>query len=159
MKESAAVCIAQMGQNKKILRALLDDISSERYEQNFGDGIWSVREHLSHLAAVQPVQIERIKAFLEKEKPEVVPYYPGQETKKTSADIDSLYAEFCRDRDIQLEMVRSADDGVFRKEAVHPGYVKYSFEILLRHLVMHDQFHFYRIEDIGLAKPGLIEKL
>jgi predicted transcriptional regulator YdeE len=44
-------------------------------------------------------------------------------------------------------IIKKAKRGVWQKEGVHPEYKKYSFEILLRHMLLHDSFHYIEASD------------
>jgi hypothetical protein len=87
MNELVKIYVSQLIQNKKILQELLNDIPPERYTKSFGKEIWTVKEHVKHLAEVQPIQIERIKLFVENDNPEIVPYYPESNSSNSNNDI------------------------------------------------------------------------
>ena len=63
----------------KVLTAFVSTISEEKMDRRRGDDFWTIAEHVSHLAQVQPMLMERIRRFLDEDRPEFVPYIPGEE--------------------------------------------------------------------------------
>jgi hypothetical protein len=59
--------------------------------------------------------------------------------------------EFKTLRSESIEIVKSLDDSIWEKEAEHPEYKIYTPYIMLRHLLMHDYFHMYKIEELWLT--------
>ncbi|MDA1119365.1 MAG: hypothetical protein O2887_02525 [Bacteroidetes bacterium] len=54
--------------------------------------------------------------------------------------------------------MKSFENDLWSKTAVHPEFNKYSHYILLRHAMMHDHFHMYRIEELWLTKDEYLKK-
>ena len=150
--------VRQLDENRKTLKSLIALIDSDRQTAVFYEGQWTVKEHVKHLVMTQALLKRRIQLFIENEHPEITPYHPENDEIDSSGDIDDYIGQFCALREEQLELLRSAPETVFDRTGSHPGYEKYSFLILVRHIVLHDQFHLYRIEDLGLAKPDFIER-
>jgi uncharacterized damage-inducible protein DinB len=44
-----------------ILAALIEGIPADRRHQRRGEGFWTIAEHTSHLAQVQPMLLERLQ--------------------------------------------------------------------------------------------------
>ncbi|MDA0195055.1 MAG: hypothetical protein O2951_08420 [Bacteroidetes bacterium] len=57
-----------------------------------------------------------------------------------------------------VSLVKSFENDLWSKTAVHPEFNKYSHYILLRHAMMHDHFHMYRIEELWLTKDEYLKK-
>jgi hypothetical protein len=57
-----------------------------------------------------------------------------------------------------VELARSCGPEAWEKPGVHPEYDQYSLEILLRHILTHDGWHMYRMEEIWLAKDESLTK-
>ena len=56
-------------------------------------------------------------------------------------------------------LIRSADKSIWIKEAEHPEYHIYTPYIMLRHRLMHDHFHMYRIEELWLTNEEYLKKI
>jgi len=147
--------------NSDILERFIRQIDEDRLSRRRGEGIWTVHEHLHHLALVQPVMYKRIRMFKNEEKPVIKPYTPGPEEEKertVSRPASELIRTFREWRDKQVELARSCSPETWEKTGTHPEYDRYSLEILLRHILTHDGWHMYRMEEIWLAKDEALTK-
>ena len=52
-----------------------------------------------------------------------------------------------------LDLIREAPPDLWDKNATHPEYGIYTPEIMIRHIMIHDYLHMYRIEELWLTKP------
>ena len=145
-----------------ILAEFVRSIPAEQMNRRRGEGFWTIAEHLSHLALVQAMLLERLQRFMSEAQPEFVPYLPGDdepETQPPQLTADEALEVFARDRARQLELIAKADEAVWRKTAGHPEYELYSMHILVRHILMHDHWHMYRMEELWLTKDPYLTKL
>ncbi len=146
-----------------ILSEFVETIPDDRLNLRRADGFWTIAEHVSHLAQVQPMLLDRIKRFTTEAHPEFIPYIPGEEEDEPdtpelmemSAAIDQLAAI----RSEQLLVLEGADQGVWQREGKHPEYDRYTLYILARHLLMHDHWHMYRMEELWLTKDAYLTTL
>ena len=145
-----------------ILAEFVRSIPAEQMNRQRGEGFWTIAEHISHLAQVQAMLLERLQRFMTEERPEFVPYIPGDDEVETQLPLltaDEALEVFARDRTRQLALLAKADEAVWRKTAVHPEYELYSMHILIRHILMHDHWHMYRMEELWLTKDPYLTKL
>jgi hypothetical protein len=148
--------------NAAILERFMQTIPEDRMQRKRGEGIWTVHDHLHHLALVQPVMYKRIRMFKNEEKPVIHPYTPGPEeekersVKRPAADLVRAFREW---RAKQVELARSCGPEVWERTGIHPEYDQYSLEIVIRHVLAHDGWHMYRMEEIWLAKDEVLTKL
>lgn len=143
-----------------ILSAFVIALPEDKLNRRRGAGFWTVAEHLSHLAQVQLMLLERLKRFLDEDRPKFVPYIPGdaeEEEKPPEMDMNAALAEFARCRQQQLALLEKADDAAWQKTAIHPEYDLYTLYILTRHILMHDHWHMYRMEQLWLTKDAFLE--
>jgi uncharacterized damage-inducible protein DinB len=144
-----------------ILEQFVLQMTEERLHRKRGEGIWTVHEHLHHLALVQPVMFKRIRMFKNEEKPVIRPYIPGPEEEKertVKRPVTELARTFREWRVKQVELARSCGPEAWEKTGEHPEYDQYSLEILLRHVLTHDGWHMYRMEEIWLAKDEVLTR-
>ena len=66
----------------KILSQFVQTIPESKLDLRRGEGFWTVAEHFSHLAQVQPMLLKRIERFMNEDHPEFVPYIPGGATEE-----------------------------------------------------------------------------
>jgi hypothetical protein len=118
-------------------------------------GRWSAHEHACHLAAVQPMFVERLDRMLREADPEIRPYLPEREHAADAllaVDLDEALARFERERAALVARLRGLAPGDWERTARHEEYSRYSVFILFRHAAMHDMLHAYRIEECLLRK-------
>ena len=63
----------------------------------------------------------------------------------------AIVKSFFNVRQKTIELAKSLTEEDWSKEAVHPEYEKYTPYIMIRHLLMHDHNHLYKIEDMGFG--------
>jgi len=145
-----------------ILSEFVHSIPDDRLFKKRGDEFWSVAEHLDHLADVQPMLGDRIRRFLEEDRPEFIPFFPDEDEappQKIQIDVASVLAEFEKGRKYQLDLIHRATPGDWEKTAIHPEYEEYSLMILVRHILMHDHWHMYRMEELWLTRDEYLTNL
>ncbi len=146
-----------------ILSGFVESIPGDKLDLRRGDGFWTIAEHVSHLAQVQPMLLERIKRFISEESPEFIPYIPGDEEDEPDTpermDMSAALDQFAAVRADQLRTLEKAGDAVWSKEGAHPEYERYSLYILIRHLLIHDHWHMYRMEELWLTRDTYLTSM
>lgn len=108
-----------------ILSQFVRSIPESRLNLRRGEGFWTVAEHCSHLAQVQPMLLKRIERFMNEDKPEFVPYNPGGSTEEPDTpprrNIESVLGQFTRDRASQFLLLECADENSWKKAGDTPG--------------------------------------
>jgi uncharacterized damage-inducible protein DinB len=139
-----------------ILSEMVRSIPEERLGLRRGKNFWTIAEHVSHLAEVQVMGLERFKRFIQEEHPVFVPYVPpaGQDQQKTPGcmEINVALDQFARSREEQLRLLAGVDPAVWARPATHPEYERYTLFIFTRHVLMHDYWHMYRMEELWLTR-------
>jgi uncharacterized damage-inducible protein DinB len=143
-----------------ILTAFVRSIPSDQWDRRRAEGFWTVAEHVSHLAQVQPMLLERLQRFRDEDHPVFVPYIPGEDEAE-SATPEVMYAEdalaqFARCRAQQVDLLAELPVAAWSKTADHPEYRHYSAHILARHILMHDHWHMYRMEELWLTRDEFL---
>lgn len=147
----------------RVLSTLVETISQERLDLRRGEGFWTIAEHVSHLARAQPMLLERLERFLDEQHPRFVPYIPGAGEEEPDTPfrmaIGDALAQFADYRNKQVALLEMAHEEVWQRTATHPEYEHYSFYILVRHILMHDHWHMYRVEEIWLTRDDYLTAL
>ena len=147
----------------RILSQFAETIPDTMMDRRRGEDFWTIGEHISHLAQVQPMLLERIQRFFSEEHPEFVPYMPGEGEDEPDTpeamNIPDALRQFGRYRLEQLALLEDASESIWQREATHPEYGRYSFHILARHILMHDYWHMYRMEELWLTKDAYLTRL
>jgi len=149
-----------LANNKRILRQLVSVAGDGAMRRRIKD-YWTIYEHLDHLVVAQRMLLGRIRQFLEEERPVMRPYVPEAHPEVEGEDksADELVDEFEALRDEEIRLIEGAGGEVWAKEAEHPEYRKYGFEILVRHILLHDGFHMWRMEELWIEREELIKEL
>lgn len=159
MKDLAAV-LRSLEFTPRILDALLAEVPAELLKAHPKPGKWCIHAHACHLAAAQGMLIARFKRFQSEDAPEFIPYNPDQEEGEDKLLALDLAGEAARFRALRRELLAMAvkvPEGPFwEKQAKHPEYVRYTPLIMLRHMLMHDHLHLYRIEELWLTRRELL---
>ena len=159
MKDVAEI-LEGMKRTFAVLSAFVESIPEEKLNLRRGQGFWTIGEHASHLAQVQPMLMERMKRFMSEERPQFVPYIPGDGEEEPDTPprmpMPEALAQFSAYRDKQVALLATADETVWQRTAVHPEYEHYSLYILARHVLMHDYWHMYRMEELWLTRDAYL---
>lgn len=155
------IWVDALKQSLHIYEDLFELISSEQKHVLPGPGMWSIIQHFSHLALVQPHFAARIRDFLSKQKPIIKPYPNGDDSDVPGPHLtdEKLLTVYRKERIEQLNLLTECTDETWAKTAEHPEYKEYNLEALIRHIVLHDYLHFYRIEELRNRKTELISPL
>ncbi|HKP96702.1 MAG TPA: hypothetical protein VJ385_13175 [Fibrobacteria bacterium] len=105
--------------------------------------------------------MDRFRRFLKEENPAFTPYIPsgdGGEARLLEMDLPERLGAFPAYRAELLGMIRSAPSGVWGKRATHPEYSIYTPEIMVRHIMMHDCLHMYRIEELWITEDAFLPR-
>ena len=153
--------IEALGNAPGILRDLVDSAPAEKLKASPREGVWTIFEHIHHLAMTQIMLGRRVQSFLTDPHPTIVPFVPEGDSapKNTDKTVDELLQKYDTHRQKQISDIRTASEDVWKKTAVHPEYEIYGFDILVRHILLHDFFHIYRIEELAFLKPENIADL
>jgi hypothetical protein len=121
---------------------------------------WTIYEHLEHMVVTQDMLYHRIDNFIKEEEPVIKPYNPEDKPKSNKKrTVKELLEAFSKWRNKQVGLIESCDDEIWEKTAEHPEYDQYSFETMVRHVLLHDGFHMYRIEELWLVKDEYVKPL
>lgn len=155
--------LESLKRSPKILSQFVRTIPEGKLDLRRGEGFWTIAEHCSHLAQVQPMLLKRIERFLNEENIEFVPYIPGDGEDEPDTpprmSIRSALDQFTSNRDRQIQLLECANADNWKKPATHPEYEEYSLYILTRHILMHDHWHMYRMEELWLTRDAYLTQV
>lgn len=153
--------LAGLRQSPPILAGLVGAIPADKLHVRRGEGVWTIAEHVAHLADVQPMLAGRVQRILNEDTPEFVPFFPGEEEADPapSMSMDQALAAFAEGRQSILRLLDGLDEQAWSRQAQHPEYERYSLGILVRHILMHDHWHMYRVEELWLTRDAYLTRL
>lgn len=152
-----------LNRSANMLSAFAKTIPDDKRNRRRGDDCWAIDEHVSHLAKVQPMLLERLQRFRDEDHPVFVPYIPGEGEEESDTPevmpVDAALDQFALFRGRQVALLNGVSAAVWEKTGTHPEYAIYSFYILVRHILMHDHWHMYRMEELWLTRDEYLTKL
>lgn len=150
--------VSALKNNILVLSDLIENIPEELFYRKRGKGYWSIHQHISHLSDVQQKVYGRLELFLADKRPVIQPINPDKDTENQEdhRKVDESLNTFAHWRLKQVKLAESSCDEIWRRTIEHPEYDLYTFEITLRHMVLHDGFHMHRIEELWLMKDEFI---
>jgi uncharacterized damage-inducible protein DinB len=146
----------------RILTEFIRAVPEDKLHRRRGEGFWTIAEHADHLANAQIMLFDRLQRFMAEDHPVFTPFVPGNgEDRITPAPMETAAAldQFAWYRERQLLLLENADIVTWQKRATHPEYDHYSLHILVRHMLMHDFWHMYRMEELWLTGDAYLTKL
>lgn len=155
--------LAGLKQTPDILSAFIASIPAAKLDLRRGEGFWTIAEHVSHLAQVQAMMLGRLQRFMTEDHPEFIPYIPGREQEEPALpprmEMTEALAQFTASRKKQLTLLESADASTWQKTATHPEYELYSLYIVAQHILLHDYWHMYRMEELWLTRDAYLTRV
>ncbi len=151
--------------NKEMLLKTFQDLPEliEIYFKNIPDKVldkkrsessWTIREHLYHIADVQEMLYQRILKIKDEENPIITPYFPENEQERESSfnSIEDAFSHYKEVRKKQLILINQLKESDFNKDATHNEYANYNIQIIINHMIFHEYWHMYRIEELWLTR-------
>ncbi len=138
-----------------LLKGLMDRVPVEILKLHRIPGKWCIHGHACHIVDVQPMLMQRLQRFLAEASPAFVPYIPDGEDGETpllKMDLREQLERFPGLRNDLVNVIGSMPERIWERRASHPEYLDYTPEIMIRHIMMHDSLHMYRIEELWLTK-------
>lgn len=154
MNTRAAV-IDALERAPQVVVPLVREVATAALKRRPASGKWSAHEHACHLAVVHRLFIDRLDYMLSTPAPVITPYDPGRDDPDgalMSLDLEESLLRYVDDRARLVTRLRQLSDADWQRTADHGEYSHYSVFIMFRHLVLHDFFHAYRIEELLLSK-------
>jgi hypothetical protein len=155
--------LESLKRSTSILSAFARTIPADALHRRRNAACWTPAEHVSHLAQVQPMLLERLQRFRDEERPAFVPYIPGEGEEEPGTPevmpIDAALEQFSRYRVNQTDLLAAANAATWEKTGSHPEFAHYSCYILARHILMHDHWHMYRMEELWLTRDDYLTQL
>ncbi len=141
-----------LNETPRLLKELINEIPKSLYKKEITLGKWTIHENATHIAVGDIYGFQkRIKLFKTETTPEIEPLSGDNFSKEyfINLDLDESIDKFFEIRKETIDLAKSLSNKDWTKEGEHPEYWKYTPYIMLRHLLMHDHSHLYKIEDMG----------
>lgn len=138
----------------EIIETYFENIPEGVLDKKRDDKSWTIREHLYHIVSVQEMLYLRILKIREEESPVIMPYFPENELERVNLyeSISDAFLHYKEIRGRQILLIKQLNNADFDKEAAHGEYISYNIPIIMNHMIFHEYWHMYRIEELWLTK-------
>lgn len=144
-----------------LLKDLIHQIPDTQLRERRIKGKWSIHEHVCHLDVSQEMIIERFNVFKTQQNPKFETYLPGKNINDDhliEMNLEQSLHDFGKGRAELLLLLSSFKDEDWSNEGHHPEYTIFNAATFMRHVMMHDHLHMYRIEELWLTTKDFIRK-
>lgn len=137
----------------EIIEKYISAIPLERIDLKRGNDVWTIREHICHIAGVQKMLLGRIELIMNNDKPVIEPYFPEKDIDVLSKykSIEEAFKEYKTARKDQIKLLKKCSENDFMKRARHKEYSNYTIPLIVKHMIFHEYWHMYRIEEVWLT--------
>ncbi|HQE57957.1 MAG TPA: DinB family protein [Spirochaetota bacterium] len=144
-----------------ITNSFISQINDSDFDRKINTESWTIREHLYHICGVQKMLLERIETIKNNIDPVIEPYFPQNDNSIGSKynSISAALTEYKTYRNQQIEIIESCSEEELRREALHKEYKKYSIPIIVTHMIFHEYWHMYRVEELFLTRDDFINNI
>ena len=154
MKFDKRILLKTFSDIPRIIENYVLNIPVDKIDLIRSESAWTIREHVNHIVTVQEMLYQRIKTIQNEERPIIKPYFPENEV-----DLDKIYftlndafRQFKIIRNQQIKLINRLGKNDFLKEAEHGEYIRYNIPVIINHMISHEYWHLYRIEELWLTK-------
>lgn len=154
MKQGIESILNALNETPRLLKELISEIEPALYKKEIQKGKWSIHEHATHIAVADIYGFQkRLKDFATHENVVIEPLSGDNFDKDffIKLDLNTALDEFFKIRQDTIALATTFNDADWNKLGEHPEYKIYTPYIMLRHLLMHDHSHLYKIEDMGFG--------
>lgn len=154
MKLDPKLLVSTLENIPEIIETYVSNIPKERLDVKRNAEAWTIREHVYHVASVQKMLYKRIELIRTEKNPVITPFFPEKQVAigEFYDSPEAAFEEYRAERKRQVALIASLCDADFQNEATHGEYVRYNIPIILNHMVFHEYWHMYRIEELWLTK-------
>ena len=147
--------IAALENAPGIIIPLIREVPPRYLKRRPGPTKWSAHEHACHLSTSDGPFLARLDAMLSAPAPYIKSMLPSPEEEAgalLSVDLDEALDRYVRERAGLVKRLKALSMEDWQRTAVHEAFSHYSVWIMFRHLLNHEMFHAYRIEELLLKK-------
>lgn len=150
--------ISCLAQTPEILSDFLSDIPIQIQCAQRRKNKWTIHEHACHICKAETMILKRLEVFYNNSHPVFKPYFPDLQNSESLPDLilDEQLLHFKQQRNQMIDLLKNFNEDIWNKSATHAEYHTYTAKILVRHTLMHDHFHMYRMEELWLTHENYL---
>ena len=147
--------IAVLENAPDIIIPLIREVPPQYLKRRPSPTKWSAHEHACHLSTDDGLFLARLDLMLAAPAPYIRSMQPSPEEESgalLSVDLDEALDRYVRERASLVKRLKELSVEDWQRTAEHEAFSHYSVWIMFRHLLTHEMFHAYRIEELLLKK-------
>ena len=154
MSDTAAL-IAALENAPGVIIPLIREVPPQYLKRRPSPTKWSAYVHACHLSGTVGPFLERLDLMLSDPAPLIRSIINSPEVESgalLSVDLDESLERYVRERASLVKRLKELSEEDWQRTAEHEAFSHYSVWIMFRHLLNHEMFHAYRIEELLLKK-------
>src|SRR4029078_8877412 len=147
--------IAALENAPGVIIPLIREVPPQFLKRRPSPAKWSAYEHACHLSGTDAPFRARLDLILSEPTPLIRSIVNSPEVEAgalLSVDLDESLERYVRERASLVKRLRELSAEDWERTAEHEAFSHYSVWIMFRHLLNHEMFHAYRIEELLLKK-------
>ena len=147
--------IAALENSPGVIIPLIREVPPQYLKRRPSPTKWSAHEHACHLSTDDGLFLARLDLMLSAPAPYIRSMQPSPEEESgalLSVDLDEALERYVRERASLVKRLKELSVEDWQRTAEHEAFSHYSVWIMFRHLLTHEMFHAYRIEELLLKK-------
>ena len=152
MNDTTAL-IAALENAPGVIIPLIREVPPEFLKRRPSPTKWSAHEHACHLSGTIGPFLARLDLMLSDPAPHISSIVNSPEVESgalLSVDLDESLERYVRERASLVKRLKELSVEDWQRTAEHEAFSHYSVWIMFRHLLNHEMFHAYRIEELLL---------
>ena len=132
------------------LQSVTDGLSEDQLRVRPEEKKWSIKEIVAHLAAFEPVVVERLKAMLSNDNPTIESYNTDAWAAQDHIEegFDENLQKFITARKKTANILKKIKEKDWLRPGHHPDFQGYSIQVQAEKLAAHDANHLKQIDAI-----------
>ena len=154
MSDTAAL-IAALENAPGVIIPLIREVPPEFLKRRPSPTKWSAYEHACHLSGTVEPFLARLELILSAPTPFIRSIVNSPEVESgalLNIDLDESLDRYVSERASLVKRLKELSVEDWQRTAEHEAFSHYSVWIMFRHLLNHEMFHAYRIEELLLKK-------
>lgn len=150
-----AILISALETASGVIIPLIREVPPQILKRRPSPAKWSAYEHACHLSQSDAPFLARLDLILSTPEPIIKSIENSPEDEAGAMleiDLDESLERYVRERAALVERLKKLSADEWQKTAEHEAFDHYSVWIMFRHLLNHEMFHAYRIEELLLKK-------
>lgn len=138
-----------------LIIGLIREVPSRNLKRRPEPNKWSVHEHACHISYGDVAFLERLELMLSTSQPRIKSMAPSPDEKGGSlmcVDLEEALENYVQKRAQVVKRLKELSEKDWQRTAEHEAFSHYSVYIMFRHLLMHEMFHAYRIDELLLKR-------